>query len=229
MYVKGCLPVSCWLITFLGHYHAHTTGKVLHRDLSEHNLMFDQEGNIIRGVLNDWDMALLLDGVDDVPVSTVRHRTGTIPFMAIDLLLQPIPPTHLYRHDLESFFYILVWAAMNYDLGRKERCAVQEDIACWDSDLTRSGQSKDTFIMNIDMSTRMLAHVKPGFEEVTKEWIQPLLDLFRLGRTTCIYPRMALTQPYDHTTYGGHVTFHSFMEALGRTPRHHPNGQAVKI
>ena len=30
--------------------------------------------------------------------------------------LVPNPPPHLYRHDLESFFFMLVWAAIHYDL-----------------------------------------------------------------------------------------------------------------
>jgi serine/threonine protein kinase len=205
-----------------GHYHAYTTGKVLHRDLSENNLMFDQlDGETIKGILNDWDMASLLDDVGEVPISTARHRTGTIPFMAIDLL-QAKPPIHLYRHDLESFFYILVWAAINYDLKRNKRCAPRGDIEYWDSNLTNSARNKESFIMNIDTSTEMLSHVQPGFEEVAKEWIQPLIELFRLGRTARLFPSMALAQPFDHTTYGGHVTFHNFMKALGRTPRNLP-------
>lgn len=207
----------------LGHYHAYTTGKVLHRDLSENNLMFDQEGDKVRGILNDWDMASLLDDAGEAPISTARHRTGTIPFMATDLL-HPNPPTHLYRHDLESFFYILVWAAMNYDLPHKKRCIIQKDIADWDSDLSHSAKSKHFFITGDDT---MLAQARPEFEDLTKDWIQPLLELFYLGRTARKLPKLALTQPYDDTTYGGHVTFHKFMDALGRTPRHPPDVHAA--
>ncbi|TCD68350.1 hypothetical protein EIP91_010988 [Steccherinum ochraceum] len=38
-----------------------------------------------------------------------RYRTGTGPFMALDILTYGITPQHLYRHDLESFFWMLVW------------------------------------------------------------------------------------------------------------------------
>ncbi|THH31246.1 hypothetical protein EUX98_g2951 [Antrodiella citrinella] len=38
-----------------------------------------------------------------------RCRTGTGPFMALDLLRFRQVPQHLYRYDMESFFYVLVW------------------------------------------------------------------------------------------------------------------------
>ncbi|KAG6825926.1 hypothetical protein H0H93_016962, partial [Arthromyces matolae] len=90
------------------HYYAYKDGKVLHRDLSENNLMFKYtvKGKV-RGVLNDWDMASYLEENGEIEYSDATRRTGTIPFMACDLLVDHEPPPHLYRHDLESFFYIL--------------------------------------------------------------------------------------------------------------------------
>ena len=38
--------------------------------------------------------------------SGARCRTGTMEFMAIEVLLGI---SHTYRHDLESFFYVLLW------------------------------------------------------------------------------------------------------------------------
>ncbi|KMP04337.1 hypothetical protein CIRG_04028 [Coccidioides immitis RMSCC 2394] len=38
--------------------------------------------------------------------SGARYRTGTMEFMAIEVLLNI---DHTYRHDLESFFYVLIW------------------------------------------------------------------------------------------------------------------------
>ena len=35
-----------------------------------------------------------------------RHITGIMEFMAIDVLCGV---EHIYRHDLESFFYVLLW------------------------------------------------------------------------------------------------------------------------
>ncbi|KAF8144290.1 hypothetical protein K438DRAFT_1992935 [Mycena galopus ATCC 62051] len=79
--------------------------KVMHRDISLGNLTYRIKNDKIFGVLNDFDLSLLLDADN---ISTSRQRTGTKPFMAIDLLV-PQPPPHLYRHDLESLYYVILW------------------------------------------------------------------------------------------------------------------------
>ncbi|KAI0733647.1 hypothetical protein C8Q72DRAFT_771988 [Fomitopsis betulina] len=49
-----------------------------------------------------------------------RYRTGTGPFMAMDLLRDGPPPPHLYRYDLESLFYILICVCAVLDLQKKK-------------------------------------------------------------------------------------------------------------
>jgi hypothetical protein len=65
----------------------------------------DEAGEPV-GVVNDFDLATWVDH------STANNdRTGTIPFMAIDLLdggLKDRIP-RLYRHDMESFSWILAY------------------------------------------------------------------------------------------------------------------------
>jgi hypothetical protein len=43
---------------------------------------------------------------------------GTMPYMAIDLL-KPIPTKHLYRHDLESLFYVIFVLVTRYDASEE--------------------------------------------------------------------------------------------------------------
>jgi hypothetical protein len=68
----------------------------------------DETGDLV-GVVNDFDLATWVDH------STKNSdRTGTIPFMAIDLLdggLDKRIP-RLYRHDLESFSWILAYISV---------------------------------------------------------------------------------------------------------------------
>lgn len=116
-----------------GHHAAYATGKVLHRDLSENNLMIDrcadEEGRMETiGVLNDWDMASRLDDTLQVPRSAATHRTGTLPFMSIQLLThgKENEVRHRYRHDLESFFYILLCAVLFYDLKTHQMIQVPD-------------------------------------------------------------------------------------------------------
>lgn len=69
------------------------------------------------GVLNDYDRSSLANAQG-------RHgseRTGTIPFMALDLLTEKVQRgevQYLYRHDLESFLWVLVWGAFRYKDGQ---------------------------------------------------------------------------------------------------------------
>ncbi|KAG2069346.1 hypothetical protein BDR04DRAFT_1021857, partial [Suillus decipiens] len=75
---------------------------VFHRDVSPGNLMWYWKDGKRIGVLNDYDLSSLID--DRGPRG--NERTGTVPFMAFDLLTakaQRGEVKHLYRHDLESF------------------------------------------------------------------------------------------------------------------------------
>jgi hypothetical protein len=85
--------------------------------------MFYRFNNHVYGVLNDFDLAIINSGTR----THSEERTGTIPFMAMDLLHVPPldpPPPHSYSsssyfsifftrmiyhpaHDAESFFYVL--------------------------------------------------------------------------------------------------------------------------
>ncbi|KAG2079136.1 hypothetical protein BDR04DRAFT_961306, partial [Suillus decipiens] len=72
-------------------------GGVLHRDVSPGNLMVYRLRGKFIGVLNDYDLSSFKrDGPSGL------ERTGTIPFMAIDLLTPEAiagEVEHLYAHD----------------------------------------------------------------------------------------------------------------------------------
>jgi transcriptional regulator of met regulon len=68
------------------------------------------------GVLNDYDLSSLADE----PGPRGNERTGTVPFMALDLLTeegQRGEVEHLYRHDLESFMWCFAWISLRYKKG----------------------------------------------------------------------------------------------------------------
>jgi hypothetical protein len=83
MYVIRCIYVaSVEILYFAGHYALWQAG-VLHRDVSPGNLMwYWGEDDTLMGVLNDYDLSSLatLQGPEG------NERTGTVPFMALDLL-----------------------------------------------------------------------------------------------------------------------------------------------
>ena len=61
---------------------------------------------VIKLVIIDFDLATRVDIVKGYTSSA--HRTGTVPFMATDLIDDPHSP-HYLRHDFESVFYVALW------------------------------------------------------------------------------------------------------------------------
>ncbi|KAL2887622.1 Protein kinase domain protein [Ceratocystis lukuohia] len=86
------------------HQSLYVTGKILHRDISPNNILITnpETANGFKGMLINLDLAKVLDSEP----SGAWHRTGTMEFMAIEVLRKK---DHTYRHDLESFFYVLLW------------------------------------------------------------------------------------------------------------------------
>lgn len=85
------------------HQSLYSKGNILHRDISENNIIItDLKKDSFSGMLIDLDLAKELGSGR----SGARCRTGRMEFMAIEVLQDT---DHTYRHDLESFLYVLLW------------------------------------------------------------------------------------------------------------------------
>ncbi|KAK2803987.1 hypothetical protein FQN50_006793 [Emmonsiellopsis sp. PD_5] len=86
------------------HRSLYQVGNILHRDISEANVIITDpgKGDGNSGMLIDLDLAKEIGSGR----SGARYQTGTMEFMAIEVLRAV---DHTYRHDLESFFYVLIW------------------------------------------------------------------------------------------------------------------------
>lgn len=85
------------------HQSLYSKGNILHRDISENNIIItDLKKDGFSGMLIDMDLAKELGSGR----SGARCRTGAMEFMAIEVLRDT---DHTYRHDLESFLYVLLW------------------------------------------------------------------------------------------------------------------------
>ncbi|KAJ8131717.1 hypothetical protein O1611_g1910 [Lasiodiplodia mahajangana] len=86
------------------HQSLYMTGNILHRDISPNNIIITkpETADGFKGMLIDLDQAK----VRDSGTSEAQRQIGTLPFMAIEVLRKA---DHTYRHDLESFFYVLLW------------------------------------------------------------------------------------------------------------------------
>ena len=67
-------------------------------------MMYYRGGDSVVGVLNDWDLATVLSS----SATPNTDRTGTIPFMALQLLSGE-RVVHMFRHDAESFIWLFLW------------------------------------------------------------------------------------------------------------------------
>lgn len=92
------------------HRSLYEDGGILHQDIAPGNIIIsdalDPEGP--KGILIDLDVAMILDVGPRNPGGI--SITGTPPFMAVGAL-KGRPRT--YRHDLESFLYVLLWAIIS--------------------------------------------------------------------------------------------------------------------
>jgi hypothetical protein len=88
----------------------------------------DKDTGKVIGVLGDFDLSSL----EDNKVSNTE-RTGTVPFMALDLLSTKALAgnvVHDYCHEAEAYFWVGVYDTACYDSGRTVHSAVP---AQWNS------------------------------------------------------------------------------------------------
>jgi hypothetical protein len=103
------------LTIFPAHQHLCTEKKILHRDISYNNIMLyhspDSANGLRKGLLIDFDYALPLD---NSCTYSVGDRTGTGPFMALEVLKNADGEQTQQKpcHDLESIFYVLLYICM---------------------------------------------------------------------------------------------------------------------
>ncbi|KDQ10427.1 hypothetical protein BOTBODRAFT_36331 [Botryobasidium botryosum FD-172 SS1] len=109
--LSGAQYLDAWveIVEHLENLHKH---GVLHRNISFATLVYRKTGTAIHGVLTDFDLATSSQNRVDYPFHLL-HRTGTMPFLARELLEIGDVAPHLLRHDLESALYVLVWDIAN--------------------------------------------------------------------------------------------------------------------
>ncbi|KAG2129039.1 uncharacterized protein EDB93DRAFT_144737 [Suillus bovinus] len=150
--------LSAWWQVVLCHY---TLWKhdVHHRDISPNNLLVYWLNGQWIGVLNDYDLS---STKRDGPSG--RERTGTVPFMAVDLLSQPGlkgKVAHLYRHDAESLVWVLVWVCLGYRGGKLlsngrllDDWLKVDALGCW--------KEKSAFLFHLRHGKAENSNIKPS-------------------------------------------------------------------
>ncbi|KAF5332525.1 hypothetical protein D9611_005319 [Ephemerocybe angulata] len=189
-----------WLDCLRFHYLSFRKAEVLHGDISEHNLMvLEHPHGTVTGILTDWDTANLVDTeTQDGVCVRVRvsaghhmHRKGTPPFMALDLL-HGRDRVHHPRHDLESFFYILIWTGFHYKFpanGVTKDAALtlphEKLVAAWLGPPDQIYTAKVKLVMSLEGHDVFLCMKMERSEEwasLVRTWIEPLHICIRDAR-----------------------------------------------
>ncbi|KAK0207706.1 hypothetical protein IW262DRAFT_1529783 [Armillaria fumosa] len=190
------------------HHFAYEKGRVLHRDISWTNLMFDRVDDIPIGILNDWDNSVNVDESGDIKTFCATETIDT------------------YRHDLESFFYVLVWTAIHFNLKEGIRTEIAHPVLTqWAAgDDQEAWQSKMSFLKDFEASEAVFNLMGSEFDELKVTWILDLKEIFADGygaleghpeaqsRGAQGEPSLDLT--FNEKTLDGHVTFEKFMDIL---------------
>lgn len=134
-----------------------------------------------------------------------------------------LPKFHLYRYDLESFLYILIWAATHYELDMGvRRCTPQNSqLVHWeDPNLDAVIAAKQRlFSSPVYPALLKRGSVVKEWLGLWDDWIKPLIFLFRYGFLAADVAGNAEDSDFDYETCGGCITFEKFMSTIGETAR----------
>ena len=199
-------------ISVIGYRWLYEVPRILHRDISLNNLMLRKEDGNVYAVLNDLDLAVDADAKSQ----SSKHRTGTKPFMAIDLLSGE-PTDHLYRHDLESLFFVLVWITARHDGEDIPKPPLKE----WaEGDHQRVMESKSSFLLKPSLiPTKRFASLELHISRMHVMFRQGHVARSNARDIARANSRFNLasepeTSHFDDVTLGGLVTFDAFQSIL---------------
>ncbi|TFY76327.1 hypothetical protein EWM64_g7685 [Hericium alpestre] len=141
---------------------------------------------------------------------------------------------HLYRHDLESFIYVLVWCAMHLRLDGTEQSRHPLLNSWTEGTWDNIYQAKYNLFSNFKTLDPIFRNIQPAFQPILPEWIVPLCELLKdiqqqqsnhddniYGK---IWKRKAKTAAQQanedawNETREGLMTFENFMTMIGEDP-----------
>ncbi|PSR97091.1 hypothetical protein PHLCEN_2v4372 [Hermanssonia centrifuga] len=191
--------------------------NILHRDISCNNIMYEKRRGKIYFILIDFDFASLLDP-NGLPAVRSKDRTGTLPFMAIELIADMANSakggykriTHRLRHDFESLFYVAVWYIVTMppaDSNAKEK-TYRTYIRQWeDGDLATIVDKKSGLFNYEDAFERIPI---PTQCETLAPWLLRFWGVFRMA----FLVKTLFIKRADKETLGGVVCRSAIKQAL---------------
>ena len=161
----------------------------MYRLIEELNSKGESERKVY-GVLTDYDLSSWRKDLENDYTRTSHQRTGTPPYMAFELL-QGTSTTHLYRHDLESLFYIMLLMAARHTIAPtkgglgvepKDHVVMRGRAPPYQKwfetqDYDTLGSIKESFFSS---KRKQAIELSPTFEAF-RPWLKPLRYVFSKG------------------------------------------------
>jgi hypothetical protein len=240
-----CFLFSCFPYTYTGLVHRwlYDEPGILHCDLSFDNIMYriieemnakgETEGKVY-GVLADYDLSLWTASLKAGDAKTSQQHAGTPPYMAQELL-KGTSTIHLYRHDIESLFYVMLTMCgrrtiddarggmamrdgvlpyqMWFNLERSYTLGCIKGSFFWDAEAIELSPPFDDFRVWLEDIQRcfgkgFISKASPSREEPSewvRRWCEGLLDEV-----------IPTPTPFDDETLGGYVNYSAIIEPTRR-------------
>ncbi|KAI0339741.1 hypothetical protein BDW22DRAFT_583802 [Trametopsis cervina] len=210
--------------------------KILHRDISDSNIMYEPRSGQDWFVLIDFDLAVRVDKKGKPLGPTSRHRTGTLPFMAVDVIedmhlvateADYKPIVHCVRHDFESLLWVCLYFGIKTLSPNTPNRKVEEEkrrkyLAKWETGDCDDIHATKLKVFRQAKSTNKIP-LSNHFEHL-RPWFGAFLSCFRSGyqefdeqselggdheQSEQRPPRFELIE-----TWFGHVTREKMLEAF---------------
>lgn len=218
----------CFVYPTLVHRWLHDVPGILHRDFSPNNIMcrWIEEINAkgkpekkVYGVLTDYDLSSWTAQLKQDVTRTSQQRTGTPPYMALELL-DGSSPTHLYRHDLESLFYVMLLTCCRNTFDSMQRNTLPFRDWFGEPKYHALGSYKRTFF-SVGKAIELPSTFKdfyPWLDNLQLQFMNGFVakSLFigsqrrRKGHGTLT----TTVNQFDEETLGGHISYSSFLEPV---------------
>ena len=197
----------------LAHHDLFEKAGILHRDISIGNLMVDAS-EPAQGVLIDLDFAVRVAQHGNPVDGETFPPAGTLIFRAFDLLTPDNPLKAYYRHDLESFFYTLLWIQMHYVNGKKH---VHPNANSFDFNFDATWSSTQDRKIGFLLRSCYIDGYQLPLTSLRDEWLTPIHRMFGEAleaRNT--FRREGEGATLDQETFGGRITYEAFENVIRR-------------
>ena len=209
---------------------------ILHRDLSLNNIMCRIVKELgakdkVYGVLTDYDLSSWAASLKTDYTKTSQQRTGTPPYMAHELLTGA-SDIHLYRHDVESLFYIMLLTCARHQFDRNKEAkwpmVMREGKLPYGDWFNEPNYVKLGMFKAFFFSQTEDIELSPDFEGIRK-WLMSLQYCFSDGFEAKNHYKKQKERagdsageliPFDDETLGGNIGYSSLIE-----PTRHLTGE----